>query len=83
MPALNQTESQNAETYAQSQKQRKLERDFRKARLEYAAARAQGADAPATKAALDKLHRADDRLNQFEKDTGRRRRREREYGPRT
>ena len=83
VPALNQTESQNAETYAQSQKQRKLERDFRKARLEYAAARAQGADAPATKAALDKLHRADDRLNQFEKDTGRRRRREREYGPRT
>ena len=81
VPTLMQNEQENAETYALSQKQRKLEREFRKARLEYATAKAQGADDPATKVALEKLKRADDKLNRFEKETGRRRRREREYGP--
>jgi len=76
-----QNEQENAETYAQSQKQRKLERDFRKARLEYAAAKAQGADEQTVKAAQEKLKQADERLDRFEKETGRRRRREREYGP--
>ena len=32
VPALQQSESENARTYAQSQKQRRLERDFRKPR---------------------------------------------------
>ena len=81
VPALMQNEQENAETYAQSQKQRKLERDFRKARLEYATAKAQGADEAELKAAREKLKQADERLDRFEKETGRRRRREREYGP--
>ena len=44
VPALRQSEAENAETYAQSQQQRKLERDFRKARLVYDTAKAQGAE---------------------------------------
>jgi len=79
IPVLMQNEQENAKTYADSQKQRRLEREFRKARLEYASAKAQGAENPAVKAALEKLKRADDKLNRFEKETGRRRRREREY----
>ena len=81
IPELMQNEQENAETYALSQKQRKLEREFRKARLEYATAKAQGADEATVKAAQEKLKRADERLDRFEKETGRRRRREREYGP--
>ena len=81
IPELMQNEQENAETYALSQKQRKLEREFRKARLEYATAKAQGADEAAVKAAQEKLKQADERLDRFEKETGRRRRREREYGP--
>lgn len=81
IPELMQNEQENAETYAQSQKQRKLERDFRKARLEYTTVKAQGADEQAVKAAQEKLKQADERLDRFEKETGRRRRREREYGP--
>ena len=82
VPALRQGEEENARQYAESQKQRKLERDFRKARREYAAATAQGADDSAVKAALEKLKNADEKLNRFEQETGRRRRREREYGAR-
>lgn len=81
IPELMQNERENAKTYAQSQKQRKLERDFRKARLQYATAKAQGADEATVKAAGEKLKQADERLDRFEKETGRRRRREREYGP--
>lgn len=81
VPALMQNEQENAETYAQSQKQRKLERDFRKARLEYESAKAQGAEKTTIDAAREKLKRTDERLDRFEKETGRRRRREREYGP--
>ena len=78
VPALQQSESENARTYAQSQKQRKLERDFRKARREYEAARAQGAPEAQRQLAAEKLKAADQKLGQFERDTGRRRRRERE-----
>jgi len=81
VPALMQNEQENAETYALSQKQRKLERDFRKARLQYATAKAQGAEKTTIDAAREKLKRADEKLDRFEKETGRRRRREREYGP--
>ena len=79
VPELRQNEQENAETYALSQKQRRLERDFRKARLEYESAKAQGADEATVKATREKLHRADERLDRFEKESGRRRRREREY----
>ena len=50
------------------------------ARLDMAVAKAQG-DEDGLKAARAKLRRADDRLNRFEEETGRRRRREREYAP--
>lgn len=40
IPELMQNEAENAETYALSQKQRRLERDFRKARLEFESAKA-------------------------------------------
>ena len=66
VPELMQNEAENAETYALSQKQRKLEREFRKARLEYATAKAQGADEATVKAVQEKLKRADEKLDRFE-----------------
>ena len=81
VPEVRQNEEQNARQYAESQKQRGLERQFRKARLDLDVAKAQGAD----KADLDKLRGklkdADTKLDRFTKDTGRKRRREREYAP--
>lgn len=82
VPEVRQNEAENARQYAESQKQRKLERDFRKARREYAAATVQGAPDEVVKKAVEKLKQADEKLDRFEKETGRRRRREREYGPR-
>ena len=80
VPAVRQDEAENAKTYADSQKQRGLEREFRKARLDADVAKAQG-DEAGLKIAKEKLKAADEKLNRFEKDTGRRRRREREYAP--
>ena len=80
VPKLQQTEDQNARTYAQSQKQRGLEREFRNARRDMDVAKAQG-DEEGLKAAREKLKKADEKLDRFESETGRRRRREREYGP--
>ena len=82
VPALQQDEAENARTYAQSQQQRKLEREFRKARLDYETAKAQKAPDAERQLAAEKLKRADEKLDRFEKETGRRRRREREYGAR-
>ena len=80
VPEVRQGEEENARDYALSQKQRGLERDFRKARLDADVAKAQG-DEEGLKAAKAKLKEANERLDRFEKETGRRRRREREYGP--
>ena len=80
VPAVRQNEAENAKQYAESQKQRGLEREFRKARLDADVAKAQG-DAAGLKIAREKLKAADEKLNSFEKETGRRRRREREYAP--
>ena len=81
VPEVRQNEEQNAKQYAESQKQRGLERQFRKARLDLDVAKTQGAD----KAELDKLRGrlkdADAKLDRFTKETGRKRRREREYAP--
>ena len=82
VPKVDQDEGKNAEVYAQSQRQRGLERAFRKARLDLDVAKAQGADKEELEKLKGKLREADVKLSQFEKDTGRRRRREREYGPR-
>ena len=82
VPEVRQNEEQNAKQYAESQQQRKLEREFRKARLDADVAKAQGDDAGLAKAKA-KLKDADEKLSKFERDTGRRRRREREYKPAT
>ena len=82
VPEVRQNEEQNAKQYAESQQQRKLEREFRKARLDADVAKAQGDEEGLAKAKA-KLKDADERLSKFEKDTGRRRRREREYKPAT
>ena len=79
-PELRQDEEENARVYALSQKQRGLEREFRAARLDVAVAKAQG-DAEGLKKARARLKDADARLDSFEAETGRRRRREREYAP--
>jgi hypothetical protein len=80
VPELRQDEEENARVYALSQKQRALEREFRSARLDVAVAKAQG-DAEGLKKARARLKDADARLDSFEAETGRRRRREREYAP--
>ena len=80
VPELRQDEEENARVYALSQKQRGLEREFRAARLYVAVAKAQG-DAEGLKTAREKLKDADGALSRFEAETGRRRRREREYAP--
>ena len=81
VPELRQDEDENARTYAESQKQRGLEREFREARLDLDVARAQGAGKGELDRLRGRLQRADERLNRFEQETGRRRRREREYAP--
>ena len=80
VPELRQDAEENARVYAQSQQQRGLERRFRAARLDMEVARAQG-DEEGLKKAREKLKDADARLNRFCEETGRKRRREREYGP--
>ena len=80
VPELRQNEAENAKTYALSQKQRGLEREFRKARLDVNVAKEQG-DAADLAAAKERLNRANEKLDRFEQETGRRRRREREYVP--
>ena len=76
---VRQNEQENAKQYAESQKQRKLEREFRKARLDMDVAKVQRDEAGLARA-QEKLKNADAKLDRFEKETGRRRRREREYG---
>lgn len=81
VPEVRQDEEKNAKTYAESQRQRALEREFRQARLEYAVAKAQGAPGEEIKEKQQALERADQRLDAFSEETGRRRRQEREYQP--
>ena len=81
VPELRQNEAQNAKQYAESQKQRGLERQFRKARLDLDVAKAQGADKADLDKLKDKLKDADAKLDRFTRETGRKRRREREYAP--
>ena len=81
VPEVRQDEEQNAEQYADSQKQRGLERELRQARLELDVAKAQGADKTELQPLKDKLIKTDSALDRFAASTGRRRRREREYAP--
>lgn len=81
VPEVRQDEEANAKQYAESQKQRALEREFRKARLDLDVAKAQGADQEEVRQLQGKLKSADARLDKFTSETGRKRRREREYLP--
>lgn len=81
VPEVRQGEEENARQYAESQKQRGLEREFRRARLDLDVAKAQGADKSELDRLRGRLQDADAKLDRFEQDTGRRRRREREYAP--
>ena len=81
VPEVRQDEEQNAKQYAESQQQRALEREFRQARLALDVAKAQGADKEEISAAKQKIAEVDGRLDQFCEETGRKRRREREYAP--
>ena len=80
VPELQQTEAQNVEAYAVSQQHRRLEREFRQARLKIDVARARGDETALGKARAG-LERTDERLDAFCEAHGRKRRREREYGP--
>jgi hypothetical protein len=80
VPEVRQGEEENTRQYAQSQKQRGLERKFRAARLDMEVAKAQG-DEEGLKQARENLQDADAKLDRFIKETGRKRRREREYAP--
>ena len=84
VPEVRQDEEDNAKQYAESQQQRALERKFREARRDLDVLKAQDAESvnpDAIKAAKAKIRRADEKLNQFCDETGRKRRREREYAP--
>jgi hypothetical protein len=74
-----QDEEENERTYKESQEQRRLEREMRYARRDVAVAKAQGADAKAIDKLQDKADRAEDKLQSFVDQTGRHRRKSREY----
>ena len=76
-----QNPEENEKSYAESQEQRRLERKLREEKRDLAVMQAQGADPEAIKAQRAKVHKASDDINQFCEDTGRARRRNREYTP--
>lgn len=81
VPEVAQDDEENARQYAESQRQRELERDLRMAKLALEVERARGADAETIKAKRADVKRASERLDDFCNETGRKRRREREYAP--
>ena len=76
-----QSKGENDQAYAESQQQRKLERDLRAARRDLEVMKAQGADADRIRAQEDRVNRASDRIDDFCAETGRTRRKDREYTP--
>ena len=72
---------ENAETYAQSQQQRELERKLRKEKLDLEVMKAQGAGADAIRQQEARVSRADSDIDAFCDETHRARRRNREYTP--
>lgn len=71
----------NEKTYAESQQQRKLERKLREEKRDLEVMKAQGADPEAIRQQQDKVRKASADIDQFCDDTGRTRRRSREYRP--
>lgn len=76
-----QDEEANKKEYAESQQQRKLERDLRAERRELSVMKAQGATAEEIREQKARVSTARDNLDQFCDETGRARRKEREYTP--
>ena len=72
---------ENAEVYAQSQQQRELERKLRKEKLDLDVLKAQGATPDEIKAQRARVSAASAELESFCEETGRARRRNREYTP--
>lgn len=81
VPELLQDETANAKQYAESQQQRAMERDLRQKRLDLEVARARKDDKEEIKKRREAVREASDRLDEFCEETGRKRRREREYKP--
>lgn len=76
-----QDEEDNERTYAESQEQRGLERKLRGERLELELLKAQGASPDAIQAQERRVDKASDDIDRFCDETGRARRRNREYTP--
>lgn len=76
-----QDEEDNERTYAESQQQRALERKLRGERLELELLKAQGANADDIRAQELRVNKASDDIDAFCDETGRARRRSREYTP--
>ena len=76
-----QDEEANAKTYEESQRQRALERKLRDERRDLEVMRAQGADVAAIKAQKAKVKQASADIDTFCDETGRTRRKDREYTP--
>ena len=72
---------ENEKSYAESQEQRRLERKLREEKRDLAVMQAQGADPEAIKAQRQKVAKASSDIDDFCEDTGRARRRNREYTP--
>jgi hypothetical protein len=72
---------ENEKAYAESQQQRALERKLREEKRDLEVMKAQGADPEAIKAQRAKVQKASADIDQFCEDTGRARRRNREYTP--
>lgn len=81
VPEVLQGEEANAKQYAESQRQRAMERDLRQKRLDLEVARARKDDKEEIKKRREAVREASDRLDEFCEETGRKRRREREYKP--
>jgi hypothetical protein len=76
-----QPEEENAKAYEESQKQRGLERDLRKEKRDLAIMKARGLPDAQINAQKDRVNEASQRLDAFCKETGRTRKRSREYTP--
>ncbi len=72
---------ENKKTYAESQQQRALERKLREEKRDLEVMKAQGADPEAIKAQRQKVAKASSDIDDFCEETGRARRRNREYTP--
>ena len=76
-----QDEEENEKTYELSQQQRALERKLREEKRELDVLKAQGADETLIKAQRNKVRKASSDIDEFCEETGRARRRNREYTP--